>query len=67
MPRNSGLTKRDVVNHGQNGKGSKSRITDLTRYRENFAAIKWRSSDSAKSRTLEELRDDYKLMNGLCI
>lgn len=41
MPKGSGLTNRDVVNHGQNGKGSASRITDVQAYRENFENIDW--------------------------
>lgn len=63
--KSTGLTDRSVVNHGQNGKGDASRITDLTRYRENFAEINWRTGDSAKLRTLEELRDEFEFRHGL--
>lgn len=40
MPKKSGLTDRDVVNHG-NGKGDKTRVTDVKAYRANFDEINW--------------------------
>lgn len=42
MPKGSGPTKRDLgLNHGVNGKGSKSRVTDMKAFRENFGNINW--------------------------
>lgn len=35
-----GKTNRDVVNHG-NGKGDKTRVTDVKTYRQNFDEIDW--------------------------
>lgn len=40
MPKKSGLTNRDVVNHGA-GKGDKTRVTDVQAYRANFDEIDW--------------------------
>lgn len=66
MPRrkSTGLTDRSVVNHGQNGKGDASRITDIKAFRANYDLINW-SGDSANRRTLEELRDEYEFRHGL--
>lgn len=50
MPKKSGLTNRNVVNH-QNGKGDKSRVTNVQAYRDNFDEINW----GPKQRTLKEL------------
>lgn len=62
MPKGSGLTNRSVVNHGQNGKGDASRVTDERAYRENFEKINWRTK---KVKTPVET--DHDFMMGLCI
>lgn len=41
MRKSTGLTNRSVVNHGQNGKGSKTRVTDIQAYRDNYDEIFW--------------------------
>lgn len=63
MPKKSGLTNRSVINH-QNGKGDKSRVTNVQAYRDNFDLIRW-SGDSVKRQTLAELRDEYEFRHGL--
>lgn len=62
MPRNSGPTNRNVVNH-QNGKGDASRITDVKAYRDNFDAIDW--SSKKRPLTLQELHDEFEWRMGL--
>lgn len=57
-------TNRDVVNHGVNGKGDASRITDVQAYRENFDCIDW-SSKKKPFLTLQELHDEWEFRHGL--
>lgn len=44
MPKNSGPTNRNFGLNHANGKGDKSRVTDVRAYRENFDEIDWRAS-----------------------
>lgn len=63
MPKNSGQANRNIgLNHGA-GKGDKSRITNVSAYRENFSAIDWRSKK--RPLTLRELHDEYEFRHGL--
>lgn len=59
MPRGSGPTNRHVVNHGVNGKGDVSRVTDVSAYRENFESIDW-SSKKKPFLNLQELHDEWE-------
>lgn len=58
-------TNRDVVNHGVNGKGDASRVTDERAYRENFEGIDWKNTGRKKVKTPVE--SDHEFMMGLCI
>lgn len=76
MRKSTGPTNRSVVNHGVNGKGSKTRVTNVQAYRRNFDEINWGRHRMALrpgdrlipiiyKRTLEELRDEYEFRHGL--
>lgn len=41
MPKKSGKTNRNIGLDHINGKGDKSRVTNIIAYRENFAEINW--------------------------
>lgn len=41
MRKSTGQTNRSLVNHGANGKGSKTRVTNVQAYRNNYDEINW--------------------------
>lgn len=64
MAHNSGQANRNIGLNHENGKGDKSRVTDLKAFRENFLSINW-SSKKKPFLTLQELHDEWEFRHGL--
>lgn len=65
MPKNSGQQgNRSFGLDHQNGKGDKTRVTDVKAYRANFDCIDW-SSKKKPFLTLQELHDEWEFRHGL--
>lgn len=65
MSKGSGLTNRDVVNHGVNGKGSKPRTKLDENWRQRYSEIDWKNTGRNKTKTLRELEEEHEWRMGL--
>lgn len=61
----SGPTDRNFGLDHINGKGDKTRVTNVIAYRENFDGIDWTSTKKKVYLTLQELHDEWEFRHGL--